>query len=141
MKYFKSIIFLSIILASTTVMANKVIFESAKNHLNLDSKYIEIEYDLNLVKDFCPKQSVGCYISTDMGRIYVDNELSKTYHDVVIFGLYSDYLQHSNIGLIDSSLTCDLKVNYLIEEKQSDLVDLYSNHCNDINRNKFLAFN
>ena len=141
MKYFKSIIFLSIILASTTVMANKVIFESAKNHLSLDSKYIEIEYDFNLVKDFCPKQSVGCYISTDMGRIYVDNDLSKTHHDVVIFGLYSDYLQHSNIGLIDSSLTCDLKVNYLIEEKQSDLVDLYSNHCNDINRNKFLAFN
>ena len=115
MKYFKNIIFLSIILASTTVMANKVIFESAKNHLNLDSKYIEIEYDLNLVKDFCPKQSVGCYISADMGRIFVENDLSKTYHDVVIFGLYSDYLQHSNIGLIDSSLTCDLQVNYLIE--------------------------
>ena len=36
MKYFKNIIFLSIILASTTVMANKVIFESAKKHLNLD---------------------------------------------------------------------------------------------------------
>ena len=141
MKYFKSIIFLSIILASTTVMANKVIFESAKNHLNLDSKYIEIEYDFNLVKDFCPKQSVGCYISADMGRIFVENDLTKTYHDVVIFGLYSDYLQHSNIGLIDSSLTCDLQVNYLIEEKQNDLADLFSNHCNDIKRNKFLAFN
>ena len=141
MKYFKNIIFLSIILASTSVMADKAIFESAKKHLNLDSKYIEIEYDLNLVKDFCPKQSVGCYISADMGRIFVENDLSKTYHDVVIFGLYSDYLQHSNIGLIDSSLTCNLKVNYLIEEKQNDLADLYSNHCNDIKRNKLLAFN
>ena len=141
MKYFKNIIFLSIILASTSVMANKEIFESAKKHLNLDSKYIEIEYDFNLVKDFCPKHSVGCYISTDMGRIYVDNDLSKTHHDVVIFGLYSDYLQHSNIGLIDSSLTCNLKVNYLIEKKQNDLVGLYSSHCNDINRNKFLAIN
>ena len=141
MKYFKIIIFLSIILASTSVMANKEIFESAKKHLNLDSKYIEIEYDFNLVKDFCPKQSVGCYISADMGRIFVDNDLSKTHHDVVIFGLYSDYLQHSNIGLIDSSLTCNLKVNYLIEKKQNDLVGLYSSHCNDINRNKFLAIN
>ena len=141
MKYFKNIIFLSIILASTSVMANKEIFESAKKHLNLDSKYIEIEYDFDLVKNFCPKQSVGCYISTEMGRIFVDNDLSKMHHDVVIFGLYSDYLQHSNIGLIDSSLTCNLKVNYLIEKKQNDLVGLYSSHCNDINRNKFLAFN
>ncbi len=139
MKYFKNIIFLSIILASTSVMADKAIFESAKKHLNLDSKYIEIEYDFDLVKNFCPKQSVGCYISTEMGRIFVDNDLSKTHHDVVIFGLYSDYLQHSNIGLIDSSLTCNLKVNYLIEKKQNDLVSLYSSHCNDINRNKFLA--
>ena len=141
MKYFNNIIFLSIILASTSVMADKAIFESAKKHLNLDSKYIEIEYDFDLVKNFCPKQSVGCYISTEMGRIFVDNDLSKTHHDVVIFGLYSDYLQHSNIGLIDSSLTCNLKVNYLIEKKQSDLVGLYSSHCNDINRNKFLAIN
>ena len=141
MKYFKNIIFLSIILASTSVMADKAIFESAKKHLNLDSKYIEIEYDFDLVKNFCPKQSVGCYTSTEMGRIFVDNDLSKTHHDVVIFGLYSDYLQHSNIGLIDSSLTCNLKVNYLIEKKQNDLVGLYSSHCNDINRNKFLAIN
>ena len=73
--------------------------------------------------------------------IFVDNDLSKMHHDVVIFGLYSDYLQHSNIGLIDSSLTCNLKVNYLIEKKQNDLVGLYSSHCNDINRNKFLAIN
>ena len=141
MKYFKNIIFLSIILASTGVMADKAIFESAKKHLNLDSKYIKIEYDFDLVKNFCPKQSVGCYISTEMGRIFVDNDLSKMHHDVVIFGLYSDYLQHSNIGLIDSSLTCNLKVNYLIEKKQNDLVGLYSSHCNDINRNKFLAIN
>ena len=141
MKYFKNIIFLSIILASTSVMANKEIFESAKKHLNLDSKYIEIEYDFNLVKDFCPKQSVGCYTSADRGRIIVRDDLSKTHHDVVIFGLYSDYIQHLNTGLIDSSLTCDLKVNYLKGQMQNNLANLYSSQCDVIYRNKILVMN
>ena len=89
-------------------MANEALFESAKQHLDLDSRYIEIEYSTSIVEDFCPKQSVGCYTSADRGRIIVRGFI-KTHHDVVIFGLYSDYIQHSNSGLIDSLLTLILK--------------------------------
>jgi len=125
----------------TTAIANEAIFESAKQHLDLDSRYIEIEYNTNIVEDFCPKQSVGCYTSADRGRIIVREDLSKTHHDVVIFGLYTDYIQHSNTGLIDSSLTCDLKVNYLKAGMQNNLANLYSGQCDSIYRNKVLVMN
>jgi len=141
MKYVKNGIFASFVILSATVMANEAIFESAKQHLELDSSYIEIEYNTNIVDDFCPKQSVGCYTSADRGRIIVREDLSKTHHDVVIFGLYTDYIQHSNTGLIDSSLTCDLKVNYLKGEMQNNLANLYSGQCDAIYRNKVLVMN
>ena len=141
MKYIKNGIFASLFLICKTALANEDIFESAKEHLNLDSRYIQIEYNTNIVEDFCPKQSVGCYTSADRGRIIVRNDLSKTHHDVVIFGLYTDYIQHSNTGLIDSSLTCDLKVNYLKTESQNNLANLYSGQCDAIYRNKVLVMN
>ena len=141
MKYIKNGIFASLFMISTTALANEVIFESAKDHLDLDSRYIQIEYNTNIVEDFCPKQSVGCYTSADRGRIIVRDDLSKTHHDVVIFGLYTDYIQHSNTGLIDSSLTCDLKVNYLKTESQNNLANLYSGQCDAIYRNKVLVMN
>ena len=141
MNKFKKTIFLSFIIFGTSAIANEVIFDSAKEHLGLESKYIEIEYNSAIVDDFCPKQSVGCYTSADRGRIIVRNNLSKTHHDVVVFGLYSDYLQHSNTGLIDSSLTCDLKVNFLKEEKRNNLANLYSGQCDAIYRNKVLVMN
>ena len=141
MKYIKNGIFASLFMICTTALANEAIFESAKDHLDLDSRYIQIEYNTNIVEDFCPKQSVGCYTSADRGRIIVRDDLSKTHHDVVIFGLYTDYIQHSNTGLIDSSLTCDLKVNYLKAELQNNLANLYSGQCDAIYRNKVLVMN
>ncbi|MDB4661305.1 hypothetical protein OAE69_01235 [Gammaproteobacteria bacterium] len=141
MKYVKRGIFTSFFMLCTAVVANEAIFESAKQHLDSDSRYIEIEYNSNLVENFCPKQSVGCYTSADRGRILVRDNLSKAHHDVVVFGLYSDYIQHSNTGLIDSSLTCDLKVNYLKSQKQNNLANLYSGQCDAIYRNKVLVMN
>ena len=141
MNKIKKTIFLSLFIFSASAIANEAIFDSAKEHLDLDSRYIQIEYNTNLVEDFCPKQSVGCYTSADRGRIIVRDDLSKTHHDVVILGLYSDYIQHSNTGLIDSSLTCDLKVNYLKAGMQNNLANLYSGQCDAIYRNKVLVMN
>ena len=141
MKNIKNGIFASLFMICTTALANEAIFESAKEHLDLDTRHIQIEYNTSLVEDFCPKQSVGCYTSADRGRIIVRDDLSKTHHDVVIFGLYSDYIQHSNTGLIDSSLTCDLKVNYLKGQMQNNLANLYSSQCDVIYRNKILVMN
>lgn len=141
MKNIKNGIFASLFMICTTALANEAIFESAKEHLDLDTRHIQIEYNTSLVEDFCPKQSVGCYTSADRGRIIVRDDLSKTHHDVVIFGLYSDYIQHLNTGLIDSSLTCDLKVNYLKGQMQNNLANLYSSQCDVIYRNKILVMN
>ena len=141
MKNIKNGIYASLFMICTTALANEAIFESAKEHLDLDTRYIQIEYNTSIVEDFCPKQSVGCYTSADRGRIIVRDDLSKTHHDVVIFGLYTDYIQHSNTGLIDSSLTCDLKVNYLKAESQNNLANLYSGQCDAIYRNKVLVMN
>ena len=79
MKYIKNGIFASLFMICTTALANEAIFESAKDHLDLDSRYIQIEYNTNIVEDFCPKQSVGCYTSADRGRIIVRDDLSKTH--------------------------------------------------------------
>jgi hypothetical protein len=141
MKNIKNGIFASLFMICTTALANEAVFESAKEHLDLDTRYIQIEYNTSIVEDFCPKQSVGCYTSADRGRIIVRDDLSKTHHDVVIFGLYSDYIQHSNTGLIDSSLTCDLKVNYLKDQMKNNLANLYSGQCDAIYRNKVLVMN
>ena len=141
MKNIKNGIFASLFMICTTALANEAIFDSAKEYLDLDSRYIQIEYNTNIVEDFSPKQSVGCYTSADRGRIIVRDDLSKTHHDVVIFGLYSDYIQHLNTGLIDSSLTCDLKVNYLKGQMQNNLANLYSSQCDVIYRNKILVMN
>ena len=141
MKNIKNGIYASLFMICTTALANEAIFESAKGHLDLDTRYIQIEYNTSIVEDFCPKQSVGCYTSADRGRIIVRDDLSKTHHDVVIFGLYSDYIQHLNTGLIDSSLTCDLKVNYLKGQMQNNLANLYSSQCDVIYRNKILVMN
>ena len=90
--------------------------------------------------DFPPCIIGHVYTVTDV-EVHSRDDLSKTHHDVVIFGLYTDYIQHSNTGLIDSSLTCDLKVNYLKAEMQNNLANLYSGQCDAIYRNKVLVMN
>ena len=123
---------------------SRVLFDtqtSFSNQLDLNARYINIEYNSKLVENFCPKQSVGCYTSADRGRIIIRDDISKPHHDVVIFGLYSDYIQHSNSGLIDSSLTCDLKVSYLKEVYKHNLANLYSGQCDAIYKNKVLVMN
>ena len=67
------------------------------------------------------------------------DEIPSNHHDVVLYGLYSDYLQHNNSGLIDE-LTCDLKVNYLSENKKQPIFwsyDQKQNNCNEIKLNIF----
>jgi len=141
MKHIKNSLLMLFFAFSTTLLANEYIFENAKNHLESNARYIEVEYSSKLVNDFCPKQSVGCYTSADRGRIILNDNISTAHHDVVIFGLYSDYIQHTNTGLIDSSLTCDLKVNYLKDIKKNNLANLYSGQCNALYKNKILVMN
>lgn len=122
-------------------IADKDIFNAAQDQLNLNVVYINAEYDSAMVGNFCPKQSIGCYVSADRGRVLISKNVPKEHHNVVLLGLYSDYIQHSNTGLIDSSLTCGLKVDYLEGLNNKNLVNLYKSQCEAVHRNKVVAMN
>ncbi len=115
------------------------VLEEAKNMLDLDAKPIEVIYDNDLVTSVCPKGSVGCFINDKKASIYIRDDISKDHHNVVLFGMYSDYLQFSNNGLIDPSLTCDLKVNYLSENRKSHLANLYRGYCDKTFKGKVIV--
>ena len=108
-------LFSFILLSFYDVQSDEVIFNDAKSDLELESPYIDVIYDKDKVSEVCPKYSIGCYLSKDGGYILISDEIPSNHHDVVLYGLYSDYLQHNNSGLINDVLTCDLKVNYLNE--------------------------
>ena len=139
MKISNLTLFSFILLSFYEVQSDEVIFNDVKSDLELEAPYIEVIYDKDKVSETCPKYSIGCYLSKDGGYILISDEIPSNHHDVVLYGLYSDYLQHNNSGLIDETLTCDLKVNYLSENKKHELARLYSGHCDSLSRNKIIV--
>ena len=139
MKLSNLTLFSFILLSFYDVHSDEVIFNDAKSDLELESPYIDVIYDKDKVSEICPKYSIGCYLSKDGGYILISDEIPSNHHDVVLYGLYSDYLQHNNSGLIDETLTCDLKVDYLSENKKHELARLYSGHCDSLFRNKVIV--
>ena len=89
----------------------------------------------------CPIGSVGCYVKDKSSNIYVLETLNKDHHDVVIFGLFSDYLQLVNNGFIDPSLTCDMKVRFLKSNNENYLANLYKGYCDTQFKGKVLVLN
>ena len=139
MKLSNLTLFSFILLSFYDVQSDEVIFNDAKSDLELESPYIDVIYNKDKVSEICPKYSIGCYLSKDGGYILISDEIPSNHHDVVLYGLYSDYLQHNNSGLIDETLTCDLKVDYLSENKKHELARLYSGHCDSLFRNKVIV--
>ena len=123
------------------VQSDEVIFNKVKHDLQMESSYVEVIYNKDKVSEMCPKQSIGCYLSIDKGVILINDEIPINHHDVVLYGLYSDYLQHNNSGSIDQEVTCDLKVNYLKQNKKNELAKLYAGQCDSLFRNKILVMN
>ena len=141
MKLSNLTLFSFILFSFYDVQSDEVIFNDAKSDLELESPYIDVIYDKDKVSEICPKYSIGCYLSKDGGYILISDEIPSNHHDVVLYGLYSDYLQHNNSGLINDVLTCDLKVNYLNENQKHELARLYSGRCDSLFRNKVIVMN
>ena len=141
MKLLNLTLFSFILLSFYHVQSDEVIFNDAKSDLELESPYIDVIYDKDKVSEICPKYSIGCYLSKDGGYILISDEIPSNHHDVVLYGLYSDYLQHNNSGLINDVLTCDLKVNYLNENQTHQRARLYSGQCDSLFRNKVIVMN
>ena len=138
---FMKFIFVIVAFFSVINLTASTLFESAKTMLSADAEEIEVTYNNEKVTSICPIGSVGCYVKDKSSNIYVLDTLNKDHHDVVIFGLFSDYLQLVNNGFIDPSLTCDMKVRFLKSNNENYLANLYKGYCDTQFKGKVLVLN
>ena len=115
------------------------IFASAKDLLSIDKPSIEVEYNNSSLVSTCPVGSIGCFTSAEGGRIILSEDIPARHHDVVLLGLYSDYLQYAHSRVIDELRTCEIKVAYLNQISNTRLANLYEGHCDSIFKGKLLV--
>ena len=82
------------------------IFASAKDLLSIHKPAIEVEYNNSSLISTCPLGSIGCFTSAESGKIILSEEIPARHHDVVLLGLYSDYLI-CNVALADHKRSVD----------------------------------
>ena len=115
------------------------IFASAKDLLSIDKPSIEVEYNNSSLVSTCPVGSIGCFTSADGGKIILSEEIPARHHDVVLLGLYSDYLQYAHSRVIDELRTCEVKVAYLNQISNTRLANLYEGQCDSLFKGKLLV--
>ena len=115
------------------------IFASAKNLLSIDKPSIEVEYNNSSLVSICPGGSIGCFTSADGGKIILSEDIPARHHDVVLLGLYSDYLQYAHSRVIDELRTCEVKVAYLNQISNTRLANLYEGQCDSVFKGKLLV--
>ena len=115
------------------------IFASAKNLLSIDKPSIEVEYNNSSLVSICPGGSIGCFTSADGGKIILSEDIPARHHDVVLLGLYSDYLQYAHSRVIDELRTCEVKVAYLNQISNTRLANLYEGQCDSLFKGKLLV--
>ena len=115
------------------------IFASAKNLLSINKPSIEVEYNNSSLVSICPGGSIGCFTSADGGKIILSEDIPARHHDVVLLGLYSDYLQYAHSRVIDELRTCEVKVAYLNQISNKRLANLYEGQCDSLFKGKLLV--
>ena len=115
------------------------IFASAKDLLSIDKPSIEVEYNNSSLVSTCPVGSIGCFTSAEGGKIILSEEIPAKHHDVVLLGLYSDYLQYAHSRVIDELRTCEVKVAYLNQISNTRLANLYEGQCDSLFKGKLLV--
>ena len=115
------------------------IFASAKELLSIDKPSIEVEYNNTSLISTCPLGSIGCFTSAEDGKIILSEDIPTRHHDVVLLGLYSDYLQYAHSRVIDELRTCEVKVAYLNQISNSRLANLYEGQCDSLFKGKLLV--
>ena len=139
MKNVNKFMLIAIFGLAVNVFANNSIYSKAQSILESDAPEIAVIYDSSLVAKICPKGSVGCFTSADDGSILLSKEIPSHHHDVVLFGLFADYIQFDDHRVIDSNYTCDLKVKFLQDEGQIHLANLYQGHCATLHKGRILV--
>ena len=115
------------------------IFASAKDLLSIEKPSIEVEYNNSSLVSTCPVGSIGCFTSAEGGKIILSEEIPARHHDVVLLGLYSDYLQYAHSRVIDELRTCEVKVAYLNQISNTRLANLYEGQCDSLFKGKLLV--
>jgi|TARA_A200000113_G_scaffold164242_1_gene148795 hypothetical protein len=115
------------------------IFASAKDLLSIDKPSIEVEYNNSSLVSTCPVGSIGCFTSAEGGKIILSEDIPARHHDVVLLGLYSDYLQYAHSRVIDELRTCEVKVAYLNQISNTRLANLYEGQCDSLFKGKLLV--
>ena len=115
------------------------IFASAKDLLSIDKPSIKVEYNNSSLVSTCPVGSIGCFTSAEGGKIILSEDIPSRHHDVVLLGLYSDYLQYAHSRVIDELRTCEVKVAYLNQISNTRLANLYEGQCDSLFKGKLLV--
>jgi hypothetical protein len=130
---------LSALLLSPLSYSDANIFASAKDLLSIDKPSIEVEYNNSSLVSTCPVGSIGCFTSAEGGKIILSEDIPARHHDVVLLGLYSDYLQYAHSRVIDELRTCEVKVAYLNQISNTRLANLYEGQCDSLFKGKLLV--
>ena len=115
------------------------IFASAKDLLSIEKPSIEVEYNNSSLVSTCPVGSIGCFTSAEGGKIILSEDIPARHHDVVLLGLYSDYLQYAHSRVVDELRTCEVKVAYLNQISNTRLANLYEGQCDSLFKGKLLV--
>ena len=115
------------------------IFASAKDLLSIEKPSIEVDYNNSSLVSTCPVGSIGCFTSAEGGKIILSEDIPARHHDVVLLGLYSDYLQYAHSRVIDQLRTCEVKVAYLNQISNTRLANLYEGQCDSLFKGKLLV--
>jgi hypothetical protein len=130
---------LGVLLLSPLSYSDANIFASAKDLLSIDKPSIEVEYNNSSLVSTCPVGSIGCFTSAEGGKIILSEDIPARHHDVVLLGLYSDYLQYAHSRVIDELRTCEVKVAYLNQISNTRLANLYEGQCDSLFKGKLLV--
>ena len=132
-------ILLCALLLSPLSYSDANIFASAKDLLSIEKPSIEVEYNNSSLVSTCPIGSIGCFTSAEGGKIILSEDIPIRHHDVVLLGLYSDYLQYAHSRVIDELRTCEVKVAYLNQISNTRLANLYEGQCDRLFKGKLLV--
>ncbi len=136
---FNILLLLCALLLSPLSYSDDNIFASAKELLAIEEPSIEVEYNNSSLISTCPIGSIGCFTSAEDGKIILSEDIPTRHHDVVLVGLYSDYLQYAHSRVIDELRTCEVKVAYLNQISNTRLANLYEGQCDSLFKGKLLV--
>ena len=102
-----------------------------------DESFFDQMNDVNLIEDNmmvkskCPPTTSGCLVNSQDGElfIYITNSISKSLHDVSLFGLMFDAYQFQETGKINTLKTCRMKLAYAKDKNYLNAVSSLEREC------------